>query len=389
MIDTVKLSIPTSRATVTDRNKFCPTFEPINPDNPDELIQFMDKHKGIRKFIRNPLVEFRQQGVVYPNLEIYETYKRQSGYQCNVKPQVSIPKIIQGHSFEEVFDDKFTELISILKTRMYDLGIWVGEDSLRQAAVTNLHYCMNILFPSESEARRFLSCLHKMSMGERYENHDRDYANDGKTVRFYTKTFEWVTYLKYYDALSTGKDQVAKGATPQEREIVKRLLMEKRIPPLIRIEIRFKGKPSIRKHFKAIFGEDKATWTLEEVFNTKRSRKVMEYYWNKLMDNPINVAILCKPSREGLYRKLQAEFEEKGPSSTIFKAIGMFETIRALGIKEFRASVEKRYSRTTWYNQQKEITAFIQKYIDTYDNSLKTLVDDAILTEPRQLGLPL
>ncbi len=65
MIDTVKLSIPISRCVVTDRNKFWPTFEPINPDNPNELIQFLDKHKGMRKFVRNPHVELRQQGLIY------------------------------------------------------------------------------------------------------------------------------------------------------------------------------------------------------------------------------------------------------------------------------------------------------------------------------------
>ncbi len=272
---------------------------------------------------------------------------------------------------------------------MNDLGIWIGEDTLRQAAVTNLHYCMNILFPNESEERRFLSCLHKMSMGERYENHDRDYANDGRTVRFYTKSFEWVAYMKYYDVLEVGKNQVAKKATPQEREIVERLMREKRIPPLIRIEIRFNGKPSIRKHFKTVFGEDKATWTFEEIFNTKRSRKVMEYYWNKLMGNPLNASILQRPSREALYRKINSEFQDKIPSPTLYKAIGMFEQLQTLGIKGLRAEVIKKYSRTTWYSQQKEITTFIQKYVDTYDTSLKTLVDNAILTEPRQLGLPL
>lgn len=389
MIDNVKLLILMSRCVVTDRSKFWPTFEPINSGDPNEIIKFLDRHKGIRKFVRNPLAEFRQQGVVYPNLEIYETYKRTSGYQCNVKPQVSLPKMIQGHSFEEIFDDKFPKSISTLKERMNDMGIWINEDTLKQAAVTSLHYCMNILFSNESEARLFLSCLHKMTMGERYENHDRDYANDGKTVRFFTKSFEWVAYMKYYDVLDVGKNQVAKKATPQEREIVERLLREKRIPPLIRIEIRFKSKPSIRKHFKTIFGEDKITWTFEEVFSTKRSRKVMEYYWNKLMDNPLNASILQTPSRETLYRKINSEFRDKVPSSTLYKAIGMFEQLQALGMKELRAEVLKKYSRTTWYNQQKEITTFIQKYVDNYDTSLKTLVDNAIIMESRQLGLPI
>ncbi len=388
-MDTIKLLIQTPIFVISQREKFWPTFEPIDSQNPEEIIRFLDKYKGVRKFIRNPAVALRQQGLVYPNIEIYETYKKPRGYQLNLKPQFSYPKLLQQHSFEEKGEEAFPEALQLLKERLYDLGIWVSIDTLKYAAVTTIHYCMNILFPSEALARHFLSCLNKMTMGERYENNDRDYANDGKAARFYTKTFDWVAYLKYYDVIENGKNQISKRATLKEREIVKKLLTEKAIPPLVRIEIRFNGKVSIRKHFRTIFGEDKETWTFEEVCKNIRSRKVMAYYWNKLMNNPLNMAILCRPTREALYRKLQGEFENKVPSATLFKAIGMFEEMQTLGIKELRASVEKKHSRTTWYNQQKEIATFIEQNINTFDTTIKDIVDKAISLEPRQLGLPI
>lgn len=388
MIDTIGLSVSQGKYTVFEKAPFKPTFNKIYPQDTDQLIQFMKEHKGIKKYTLNPKQQYKEQGLIYPNVTIYETYKKYGGYQCNLKPHISIPKLLFGHSVEEVNNTHYQQAVLTLQSRLKDMGVYVYENALHEASVTTLHYCMNILMPSEADTRRFLHALSRMTMDDRYENHSRDYANGGKAVRFHTKVFEFISYLKYYDFLETGKYTVDRKTTLQEKAIVSKLIKTKTIPPLIRLEARFNGKPTIRKHLRTITGIDKQTWTFREVFDEDISRKVMQYYWHKLMTNPMNRLMLTEISRDDIHRKLSETFLDI-PQRVIDTTIGMFDRLNAQGALGYKEELQKRYSRSKWYKDQEKILAFLERININGNTDLIDLVTSAIEQKPMQLGLPI
>lgn len=388
MIDTIGLSIPFGRYTVFDPAFFTPSFSKINPDDNEQITQFLKDKKGIQSYRLNPKKKLKEQGLTYPNITIYETYKRNSGYQCNLKPHISIPKMLFGHSIEEVNNSNYQEAVNTLQSRLKEMGVYVFENAIHEASVTTLHYCMNILMQSEADARRFLYALNRMTLDDRYENHSRDYANGGKAVRFHTDTFEFISYLKYYDFLENGMNRIDRKPTLQERAIAKKLSKAKTLPPLIRIEIRFNGKPSIRKHLRTITGVDKQTWTFRNVFDEGISRKVIQFYWHKLMEKPANQMMLMQFSREDVYRKARENFQ-KIPQRILDATIGSFERLQAEGALLHKEDTLKAYSRSKYYKDQKQIITFLQANNLTSNDNLVRFMDSAVYQKPMQLGLPI
>lgn len=388
MIDTIGLSNKYGQYVVFNPSAFHPTFSKINQNDPYEVEKFLKDKKGLQKYVLNPKPELREQGFAYPNLTIYETYKRNRGYQCNLKPHISIPKMLFGHSIEEVNNNHYQVVVETLQSRLKDMGVSVYEKAIHEASVTMLHYCMNILMPCEADARRLLQALNRMTLGEKYENNARDYSNTGKAVRFHSDAFEFIAYLKYYDFLEPGKTRVDRKTTQQEKAIAEKLLKTNSIPPLIRIEIRFNGKPSIRQHLRTVTGIDKNTWMFQEVFDEQISRKVIQYYWYKLIKNPLNKLMLMEISDEYIYRKLKGKFT-KTPQRILDNTLGMFKRLQAQGTANYKEELLRSYSRSKWYKDQQRIMLFLQENNLLSNSDLFEFMENAIYQRPTQLGLPI
>ena len=98
-----------------------------------------------------------------------------------------------------------TPYLSSNCSSLINLKIWskicLAKEAIINAIGQTLHYCANILFNSEAEARMFLGRMSRASIGEWFENNNRTFSNDGNAVRFRSDIFEIVFYLKYYDVL--------------------------------------------------------------------------------------------------------------------------------------------------------------------------------------------
>ncbi len=209
-----------------------------------------------------------------------------------------------------------------------------------------------------------------------------------KAVRFHTKTFEFIVYLKYYDFLETGVDRIDRRRTLQEKAIAEKLAKTNGIPPLVRIEIRFNGKPSIRQHLRTILGVDKADWTFRDIFDEEISRKVVQFYWHKLTENPLNKLMLTQISEEGMYLKLKEKFNTT-PQRILDNSIGMFKRLQAQGMLSYKEELLRSYSRSKWYLDQKRIVNFLEENQLLTNSDLFEFMESAVYKKPMQLGLPL
>ncbi len=385
-MDSVVLQIAKGQYKITDYKRFTPYFEPFDPNNTNERVRFLQEHKGIKKYIQNPLASYRDAGIVYPNLRIDERI-RNYAYICDLKVSFSCPKLIWGHSFEEVMDSHFDQIVKVLKARLADMGVEVSETAIRTAIVQTLHYCANIMFPSEAEARMFLKRLSNTSLKAWFENNTKTFSNNGHAVRFHTDIFEIVFYLKYYDVLETGNKSVGRKTTLQEKETAKRLLKEGKIPPVVRMEIRFNGIRPIRTHLKAALGIDKQFWTFQEIFDSLQSRKTQKYYWDQIISDPVNKAYLCTTSDEDICLKVLDKY--KGVSTKdISEALGLFYFVKNLGVRGTKEIVILRQNRKAWYDKRKKIISFAKRFVSQDENLLK-IVTSVLEDKPIQLGLPL
>lgn len=362
MIDTVVLSVPYEGYKIQSPELFNPVFRPINPNSINAKSSFLRDNKGHITYRQNPPKHYRESGLVYPNLRIEERLSFVSNaYSCDLNIAFSCPKLIRGHSFSEVTDADLPVIVAILAKRLADMGIEVSSNTLRYAKVHTLHYCTNMLFPTEGLARIFLGRIYKTSFGKIFENNKRTYANDGNTVRFHTSIFELVFYLKYYDALEKGTRAVDKATTKQEKVIVKRLYKNGSIPPVIRMEVRFIKTRSVTSHLRTALGQNKTYWNFHEVFNTTTSIEVQIYYWQKILSNPLNYTILSQGSDADLCRKVLIDFQ-MDKLKEILEGVGMYFMLNTLGVKPIKEMITTMHNRQNYYRKAQQIAEFARQY---------------------------
>lgn len=385
-MDTVVLLLHLNQYWVLNPNLFDIPYTPINPDNTEERIKFLQDYHGHRRYKLNASPKYRENGIIYPNITIDE---KVSGnlYTRDLKISFSCPKLIWCHSFDEVLDLYFQKVIDTLRNRLYDFKIIVEENILKNAIVHTLNYCANIPFKSEEETRIFLDRLSKCSLEAWFENNDRTYSSDGHAFRFHTNIFEIVFYLKYYDVLVSRKSQKAdKRTTPQEKDVVLKYLKEGKIPPVVRIEIRMNGTRSVRSHLKASTGIDKDYWTFQEAFNQLLNRKVLKYYWNNIINDPLNHAILITTSDYDICRKLIEYNKDDKLIKSIAEPAGLFYLLKSLGEKNLYELVKVKQCRQAWYRKKSIIIKFLDRYVKGNESLIDT-VTNYLENKPKQTSL--
>ncbi len=386
-MDTGVLQFTLGNYKINNPKRFTPFFERIDPGSYEERDSFRKEYRGYRKFTLNPNKIYRDEGIVYPNLTIIERIDIRTGnYSCNLYVSISLPKLLWGHSFQETIDDNFEEIVFLLMKRLMEFEIIVSDKAIRTSIIKTLHYCCNIMFPSMEEARIFLDRLSKCSLNKWFENNKKTYANDGEAVRFHTKVFEDVFYLKYYDVLQKNERAMDRHKTLQEKEIARQALHEDKIPPLVRNELRCNGSRSVRSHLKAALGIDKEHWTFEEVFNSARSRRVLSYYWYKIIDDPLNMAYLSETSDKDICLLVHATF--KGEKIRLrSESLGLFYQLKSLGTKGLKNLIELEQNRKAWYDKRKHMIEFMKRFVKQ-DETIINLVTKVLGNKPMQLELP-
>jgi len=383
-MDTIVLVLQKEQYEVTDSTRFKDNFEPLNSLDYYNRDSFIKKHKGVRKYVQNAPILFRKEGLVHPQLTIYERL-RGSNYSCDLHIRVSLSKLLYGHSFLDLYTDQLNIVRDLLVARLKDMAVIVSKEALQQAQVNTMHYSVNLDFPSEQHCRMFLDRLNKVSIGNWLEKNTRAYSNDGHAVRFHSSIFQIVFYLKYYDLFETKSRRIDRHVTMQEEQVAKKIKESGVIPPVVRFEIRFAGKRSVTKHLNTILALEKKVWLFNEVFSSAYSRKVLLYYWNKILDDPINHNLLCGFSAQDVCR-LALDKYKQGKLQTVFAGLGIFYLLHSLGLKDTRELVQSRQSCATWYRERRKIATFVHRYVKE-NTELIDIVTKALKNTEKQLKL--
>lgn len=385
-MDTTVIVLKQDDYQITRPDLFNPKYRPFNPSSYEERIAFNSSYKGQRKYIQNASPESRKKGYVYPNLSLYERM-RGSVYSRDLHISISLPKLLHGHSFDNVYTEQLDEICSRLVQRLRIMGIETTELALQSGVINTMHYAINIQFPSMEHAVMFLSRMSLVSIGGWFEKNIRTYSNNGNAVRFHSSIFQIVFYLKYNDLLDPKSRSVDRRRTLQEEIIAKKLREKGQIPPVVRMEIRFNGIRSVASHLGTVLAVKQQRWTLQEAFNTQISIKVLKYYWTQIVGDMLNYSLMCSFSDEDICRLVQDKYKA-GDISEVLDGMGMFYMLRALGLKDLREFILLRQSRPTWYRKRRQIASFIKQYAKA-NPELINVVDNALNEDSHQLQIGL
>lgn len=271
MIDTVILSMPKDELQIL-----------MNKDGSSPW-SLQSTSAGFKKFVLNPTARDRQLGIYKPR--ITGTVRTESGMGTimNVRLEFSVPKMLYDNNLDEIEDVDFPKMLTILRERMYDMGIIATEDQLAHAEVVAFHPSKNILLADGYTAAFVIGELRKIDLAGRFDLDKVSFRNNGESLQMYTATHSLVFYDKIADMGKPKKRAIDKDQTAQQVSLFVEIRKQELSHQVLRIEVRLSKKRKMHAVLKKLGLPEHPTF--REVVSKDICGPILMDYWHTMVAN--------------------------------------------------------------------------------------------------------
>lgn len=338
MIDTIVLTLPIDNVQIIEHNWFTPStlglvqspFYPLG-------------NKGYIKCVQNPTAEDTKNGIYKPRLTAIKRWVK-GGYSIIMRIEFSIPKLLLGNNFDEVSNEDFEQVVSKLYNRLFEMGVVIAPEMLRQAPVSGVHYSKNIPLTDYSTPYSILKEFYKIKMTKRLDVNQTDFRNEGHSLKWRTNDFE----LSFYDKI---KD-LEQSKISENRSIEKQNefqydlflpLKKRKAFEVLRMEVRLNSKKKIKAILEKL--QISSDYLFRSIFDETKSKITLNYFLTELKSEYSLMSF--KPAQ---YSELLPELKRNNPKITLIKAlqaIGAKICIDEIGDRETR-EVSNIYGKRSW-----------------------------------------
>lgn len=348
MIDTIVLTLQPNQFRIMDHNRFNPSTI--------GLFQAPYYRLGQRsnfKCVQNPSSEELKNKIYKPRLTITRRMGDRT-FITTMRIEFSIPKLLFGNNFDEVEESQFEAIISHLYKALYNMGVLVMPQILREASISAVHYSKNIVLTDYSMPSTILKELSKINLNLKLDLNQTDFRNEGHSLRFRANSFEISLYDKRKDL------QKAKISDKRAIERDNALQLElfdqwkPRAPfEVLRMEIRLNQRVKIKQVFKKIGIDHKPTFS--SIFKSAIAQKVLLFYLEQIKYGYALLAYRSKTIKDFI-----ADFRINNPKTKIRKMLQMLAlktAIEEMGIREFR-EITAFYGSHNWNRLKKDLANY-------------------------------
>ena len=339
MIDTIKLAIPINDS--QDLSKVA--FEtPLN-------AVIIGSTSYFRTF-RNPIPAERRLGIYRPGLTFI---RRPTGIDKSINMllvEMSLPKLIFGNNFEEIAENDFETIISLLTRNLKEMGALITPEQIRKASVVKVDLCKNIILPEYVSVPSITNQIRKADISMIYDPDYTKFRNGGHIFHVHCNTSDIAFYDKIAD-LRQGKISEKRGFEQDyyvQTKLLKVLQQNKR--DILRVEVRLNSKKKIKTELKTI-GIDCEDLIFENIFRADLARSILSNHWNKIFKT-IPKALLDSDSPEQLFYRIIKD-NKITPQKALAKLGFILLEGQCEDSRQLRNVIENRFSRSTWAGLRK------------------------------------
>lgn len=332
MLDTIKISLGKGMFMITDTTLF--------------QREKMNASRGYFTLVQNPTTNELKAGIYKPRLTLTKRYNYSGRFEPTLSIELSLPKLLFGNNFDELTNENFVEVITLLQSKLKEMGVMVFTSILENAPISAIHYSKNIPLTDGTTPHYLISKIKEANIKLSLDVNQTDYRNDGHSYKWHSNSYEVAFYDKLKDYEMAKKSE--KRAIEKDNAIQLNLFekLEKRIRfEVLRIEVRLNKRQKIRQILKKI--DVQVEPTFKELFNQEIAQKVLIHYLDELESNRLPL-LDYKPSNP---KALLSELIINNPN------LGILKTIQLFGLKTVFDEVSPRelrsmlssYSQRSWY----------------------------------------
>ena len=312
--------------------------------------------RGYFSCMLNPLRGELDAGRYMPRLTLTKR-KGQVGFALTLRVEFSAPKLMFGNNFDELRSRDFEAVLSVLHGSLVERGIRVGEDELRGARVSAIHYSKNIAFTDFTTCSMIIGELGLINLNGRLDLSHTDYRNEGHAIRYHANSFEIVFYDKMKDLQKARLSE--KRAIEHDNGAQFDLLMDRRALPkqleVLRMEVRLGNRTKIRALLRQIGHEAEPTFAA--LFDASLARKVLLHFWHNVRSELPLVAQATARRPEDMFLALVAAMDGKGRPGKLLQCLGAAMLVGSVGWRGLGAIMGRHGSPRSWQRYKRELKA--------------------------------
>lgn len=130
---------------------------------------------------------------------------QKNSIQNLLKIEISLPKLLYGNNFQELENDDYESIKSILSMKLLDMGVQIH--SIDELEVASIHYSKNIILTDYSTPYEYFEEIKKVDFTKALDMTKTGYSNEGYSLRVRYNSFEVIFYDKLKDLQQARKSQ--------------------------------------------------------------------------------------------------------------------------------------------------------------------------------------
>jgi len=334
MIDTIVLAIPREKLDIVDLTYYGVPKWDLKSRTGQYTIH-----------VKNPSAKDEEGGLYFPRLTgIRRKKEGDSEWTSLVKIEFSAPKLLYKNNLDELSEGQFPAVVDALHHRLEHMGVRINRQTLEDAPVSSIHYSRNIELTKGYTAQYAISELGKINLNKRFDFARARFLNDGQSLCAHTTTHEFVMYDKIADLAKGPKRSIDRDQTKYQLNLFEKF---NDVGEVLRIEARLSKKRKMNSLFKQLgFGENP---TFKDVFSEEKSKKVLLYYWNTMIEKNSLLLFAHSLTAKDLLRQILIA-RQTAKSRTALYLTGLLLLAReGNGLRELRAILSKRSTDRTWH----------------------------------------
>ncbi len=332
MIDTVILTIPYGKFTITDNSKFVP--------NTTNFI-----YSSYDKAVNNPTKEYSRYSY-FPRMTLYKRIS-QFGRQIELRIEFSASKIIYDNNLDELEEKDFSKLVELLQQKLELRGVRISLNDLRNASVSVFHPSKNIQLFGYYTATSVIKELSKINLTKRLDLTKTGFRNEGHSLQYYSNSHSLVFYDKIADMNKAKGRAIDKDQTGLQLNLFQSIQEMRRYDcvEILKMEVRLSKKQKMNKVLEGL-GYVKNP-SLRRVFRKKLNQKILLDYWKVIIQE--KNGFIFDLDEKDIRKELEIILgnSKKKAKNSLF-LLGLKQFIKQKSVRELRNIIEDKYGKNGW-----------------------------------------
>ncbi len=252
-----------------------------------------------------------------------------------LKVSCSLPKIVYGNNLFELEDLDLTTVCSVLSDKLNQMGVSLSPNYISTVTdIASIEYGKNF-YTGHIPVNFILQELYRAHPLNSYMDVSRiKFCNGGEELVFYSPGYEVV----FYDKAKELKKELAYRKCVLPDKLADEIRQDKF--NVFRMEVRFHNSTVRTAAFKEIGISEEYNASLQQLFSRTVSRKVLNYYWQRISRTARLVPLSCfTPAYElqGMYHGAGKRLKPQ----QLLARLGMHCLLRECGYKATRETLQR------------------------------------------------